>query len=281
MKRLILLPFLALALTAQITTFPGGNGGGGGGGGGSVFTGSTAVTSSFSATPTFSLADVSVKSPVRFEPGAMTANVTAVTFTNKTAGAKFSIAWLQDGTGSRTVTDGATNTCAVAPDLSTTTVKEYEVAADGSTVNVVNCTTNATSAMVTLGAVPPTAPAGSLRVGAVTADANYEATNAAGVTFAMVNGQNCGTTSTCGHTPNGALQVAYGSAPLVSGTPSTVTISGLSPAFTSSSTYNCSLSAASGATTALLSVANVSGSSFTITGPATSTTVINFLCVGR
>src|ERR1035438_4277675 len=52
------------------------------GGGGSVFTGSTATAPTFSATPTFSLADTGVKSPVLVEPGVMRASVTAVTFTN-------------------------------------------------------------------------------------------------------------------------------------------------------------------------------------------------------
>lgn len=120
--------------------------GSGGGGGGSVFTGSTAVTSAFSATPTFSLADISVKSPVRFEPAALTGNVTAVTFSNKTAGAKFSIAWLQDGTGSRTVAYGtsASNACQISPTVSITTTQFFEVAADGTTVNGVGCETNVT-----------------------------------------------------------------------------------------------------------------------------------------
>lgn len=90
----------------------------------------------------------------------------------------------------------------------------------------------------------------------------------------------CGTTTTCSATAVPTPQIVYGSAPLVSGTPSTATITGISPAFTSSSTYVCTVSAQSGATTALLSVTNVSGSSFTITGPSTSTTVINYICTG-
>lgn len=112
-----------------------------GAGGGSVFTGSTAVTSAFSATPTFSLADVSVKSPIRFEPGAMTANVTAVTFTNKTAGATFYIAWLQDGTGGRTINYGASATNACQPDATAgaTTTQAFQVSADGTTVNGIGC----------------------------------------------------------------------------------------------------------------------------------------------
>jgi len=113
------------------------------GGGGSVFTGSTSLNPSFSATPTFSLADVSVKSPVRFEPGALTANVTAVTFTNKSPGAKFSIAWLQDGTGGRTVAYGGSVTgtpaCTVTSTANIETTQFFEVGADGSTVNGTGC----------------------------------------------------------------------------------------------------------------------------------------------
>jgi hypothetical protein len=90
----------------------------------------------------------------------------------------------------------------------------------------------------------------------------------------------CGTTTTCGNSLE-IGQVVYGSAPLVSGTPSTATITGISPTFTYTTSYNCTVSAESGAATqALLSVANVSPSSFTITGPATSTTVINYICAG-
>lgn len=123
---------------------------GGAGGGGSVFTGSTAVASSFSATPTFSLADVSVKSPTRFEPGALTANVTAVTFTNKTAGAKFSIAWLQDGTGGRTVAYGASATggCQPTTTAGSTTTQQFEVAADGTTVVGVGCSSTDGSVII-------------------------------------------------------------------------------------------------------------------------------------
>jgi hypothetical protein len=114
------------------------------GSGGSAFAGSTATNPAFSATPTFSLADVSTKSPTRIEPGALTANVTSVTFINKTAGAKFSIAWLQDGTGGRTVAYGAsaTGTCVVDPTLNTTTTQFFEVGANGTTVNGVDCVTN-------------------------------------------------------------------------------------------------------------------------------------------
>ncbi len=92
--------------------------------------------------------------------------------------------------------------------------------------------------------------------------------------------QYCGTTTTCSHTAETSSQIVYGSAPLVSGTPSTYTVTGISPAFTSSSSYVCTIAGTTGATTSLYSVANVSGSSFTVTGPATDTNTVNFICVG-
>lgn len=117
---------------------------GSGASGGSAFTGSTASVSAFSATPTFSLADVNVKSPTRFEPSELTANVTAVTFTNKSAGAKFSIAWTQASSGGPyAVTYGSvTNPCPVDTTAGSITTHFFEVAADGTTVNGVGCASN-------------------------------------------------------------------------------------------------------------------------------------------
>jgi hypothetical protein len=92
--------------------------------------------------------------------------------------------------------------------------------------------------------------------------------------------QYCGTTSSCGHSGETSAQIVYGSAALVSGTPSTVTITGISPAFTSTSDYFCTVTGQSAATSSLYSVTNISTSSFTITGPATVTTVVNYLCTG-
>lgn len=142
-------------------------GGSGSGSGGSVFTGSTAVTSAFSATPTFSLADVSVKSPIQFQPGAMTANVTSVTFTNKSAGAVFYIAWLQDGTGGRTVTYGgsASNTCSVSPTANVTTIQKFIVSADGTTVVGAGCTSTEAGISRGVEASAPATPASGSFVG--------------------------------------------------------------------------------------------------------------------
>ncbi len=132
---------------------------GSGGGSGSVFTGSTATNPAFSATPTFSLADVSVKSPLRVEPGAMTANITSVTFTNKSAGAKFSIAWLQDGTGGRSVSYGASanNTCIIDASIPANAIitQFFEVGADGTTVNGTGCTSNLTGVLAMGGTTAP------------------------------------------------------------------------------------------------------------------------------
>ena len=134
-----------------------------GGGAVSVFTGSTATAPAFSATPTFSLADISVKSPMRFEPGALTANVTAVTFTNPTAGAKFSIAWTQDATGGRTVIYGAsvagTAACTVDPTANATTTQFFEVGSNGTTVNGTGCKTTSSTYSSPEQAAPGTPPA--------------------------------------------------------------------------------------------------------------------------
>ena len=93
--------------------------------------------------------------------------------------------------------------------------------------------------------------------------------------------QFCGTTSTCSATAEVSGQVVYGSAALVSGTPSTVTIASISPAFTATADYVCTVSGpGSTATTNLYGVTNVSASSFTITGPATVTTVVSYVCAG-
>ena len=93
--------------------------------------------------------------------------------------------------------------------------------------------------------------------------------------------QSCGSTSACSHTSLISPQVVFGSAPLVSGTPSTVTITGISPAFTSASSYTCTVTDQTTATNNLLKVSNVSGSSFIITGPNTISDVIGYVCSGN
>lgn len=93
--------------------------------------------------------------------------------------------------------------------------------------------------------------------------------------------QACGTTSTCSATAMTSGQIVQGSAALVSGTPSTVTITAISPAFTSTATYNCTATEITNPANNLLSVTKVSGSSITITGPNTLTDVVSYICVGN
>jgi pectate lyase-like protein len=91
----------------------------------------------------------------------------------------------------------------------------------------------------------------------------------------------CGTIANCEHKPISDGQVVFGSVILVAGSPSRVTVTGISPAFTSSSTYTCVLTDATAGTNTSLRVTNDSGSSFTITGQDKTTDRINYQCVGN
>lgn len=93
--------------------------------------------------------------------------------------------------------------------------------------------------------------------------------------------QACGTTSTCAHTAVTSPKFAFGSAPLVSASPSAVTITGISPAFTSATSYKCTLTNETSAAHTALTIAYVDGTSFTITGPNTLTDTIGYVCVGN
>jgi hypothetical protein len=108
-----------------------------------VFTGSTGSTIASSATPVFSLADVSVKSPIRFEISPIV-NVTGPTITNKTAGARFDIAVTTDGTHTWSwnsiVSD---NVCPIYTAAAETTIASLEIGVDGTTVHGVGCSTTA------------------------------------------------------------------------------------------------------------------------------------------
>src|SRR5277367_1258827 len=89
----------------------------------------------------------------------------------------------------------------------------------------------------------------------------------------------CGTLAACGSTAPTNVKVIYGSAALVTGTPSTVTITGLP--FTSSSSYNCTATENGSALATPLSISSyISGASFTISGAATDTDVVNYICAG-
>lgn len=99
-----------------------------------------------------------------------------------------------------------------------------------------------------------------------------------------VTAQTCGTTTTCAHTSIGTtLKIVVGSTALVSGTPSTAAVTGISPAFTSSSSFHCTVNNQTNQThtVGVLAAGYVSGSAFTITGGNTLTDVIDYTCVGN
>jgi hypothetical protein len=92
----------------------------------------------------------------------------------------------------------------------------------------------------------------------------------------------CGTLVACGNTLEYAGHYVIGTAALTSGTPSTATITGVTPAFTSASTYSCQVTDKTTLTNivGVLAAGYVSGSSFVITGPSTITDVVNYNCSG-
>lgn len=94
----------------------------------------------------------------------------------------------------------------------------------------------------------------------------------------------CGTTTTCANTTNLSEWEIRGTVPLSSASPSTAVVTGISPTFTSTSTYSCICSPVG--TTAVIAaggcgVSNTSTSSITLTGPNTVTTVMSFSCKGH
>jgi hypothetical protein len=89
----------------------------------------------------------------------------------------------------------------------------------------------------------------------------------------------CGTTTTCAATAAPLTHIVYGSAPLVSGTPSTAVVTAISPAFTSITSFVCGLTEGTTAANGV-KVVNTSTSSITITGPNTVTDTIYYMCVG-
>lgn len=90
---------------------------------------------------------------------------------------------------------------------------------------------------------------------------------------------NCGVAAACANTALPNSMVVIGTVALISAAPSAVTVTGISPAFTAGATYVCT---ATNNTTAAnpVKVTNVSGSSFTITGPNTVTDSVTYICVG-
>jgi hypothetical protein len=89
----------------------------------------------------------------------------------------------------------------------------------------------------------------------------------------------CGATSRCSATPVNGARTFYGDATLTSGSPSTVTITGFSPPFTSTSTFECT--ASDNTSQSALKVSKVSTTGITITGPNTVTDSVSYICKGN
>jgi hypothetical protein len=95
----------------------------------------------------------------------------------------------------------------------------------------------------------------------------------------------CGTSATCAtpSTISSDSKVVIGTSGALDGaSPAVAAITGISPAFTSSSTYRCTGTVnGSGAVTTILAVSYVSGSAFTFTGTNGATGTISYVCVGN
>jgi hypothetical protein len=97
-------------------------------------------------------------------------------------------------------------------------------------------------------------------------------------TVSLAADYSCGATSACSPTAVVGARTFYGDAHLVTGSPSTVTVTGFSPAFTSTSTFECT--ANDNTSQSALKVSKASTSSITITGPNTVTDDVSYICKG-
>ncbi len=91
----------------------------------------------------------------------------------------------------------------------------------------------------------------------------------------------CASTAACPSTAR-AMRLVQGIGLLATGSPSTYAVTTISPAFTGSTTYNCT---AQDVTTianniGVLAAGYVSGSAVTFTGPNTNTDTFRFSCIG-
>lgn len=95
----------------------------------------------------------------------------------------------------------------------------------------------------------------------------------------------CGTSAACSPSNVSTSDWEFfGSAALSSASPSTASISALSPAYTSTATYWCTASpegTSAAVAAAGIAINKTSGSAFTLTGPNTVTTVIDWHCWGH
>ena len=96
------------------------------------------------------------------------------------------------------------------------------------------------------------------------------------------SGQYCGSTGTCSHSAIGTVLVVQGYGTLNTGSPSTLAVTGMSPAFTNTTSYTCT---AQDTTTiavniGVLTAGYVSGSAVTFTGPNSNTDTFRYTCIG-
>ncbi len=87
--------------------------------------------------------------------------------------------------------------------------------------------------------------------------------------------QSCGTTATCSATATTNGQIVFGQVTLTAGT---ATVTGISPAFTSSTSFQCT---ASDRTTAANGANAVPASVSSVTVRGTGTDIISYVCVGN
>ena len=119
--------------TLNIPQYTGGSGGGTGNAG-------AVVTTTFSATPTFTCPSSSAGTVVSFELStALTANITGSTLASCTSGSILNFVFTQDATGGRTVVmpTGFSQACPVSSVASSTTNMSFFW--DGTTANLISC----------------------------------------------------------------------------------------------------------------------------------------------
>ena len=147
--------------------------------------------------------------------------------------------------------------------------------ASGGTLGWLNVASGSPGTWVPVTHFDPASPAA---LGA-TAPNTVKATTVNATTGFQVNGtalvSSCGTTTACSNTAVGTARTLTGSVALTSGT---ATVTGISPAFTSTSSFVCTCTDRA-ATPAACSVQNASTSSITVKGTGTDT--VNYMCIGN
>jgi hypothetical protein len=130
---------------------------------------------------------------------------------------------------------------------------------------------NATSGTVTL--APTTGALG-------TVTATFPAAN---ITVSGAKTYFCGTTNSCADTLlTPPIVIAGITAALDGASPAVAAVTGISPGFTSTTSYACSVAnEGNAATTVELAVRNVSGTAFTVTATNGATNLVHYVCVGN